>query len=255
MPARLKKLLFGKVSKKLWVFRSWLMKRWEVLLWLLLAGLLAAALSWWWLGRSADEMALGVTVNPYARLAASGSPLPSDAQEDVIIEQQQLDGRIFELHYDAADGSWQFAFFAEGRRHTLRYLALEETFFYFDSAELLWYEVDPNYLSEEIRSLVDIEQYLLTDRQLNGFNSLAVESESVLCKQTAQVLCAVWQASDPQTQGEVVIYVNKQSRKIDHVVSVNSSDLSQGSVIANYKYQPLQIQRPPEEKIRYLEDD
>ena len=232
------------------------MRRWEVLLWLLLAGLLVGAAFWWWSSRETPEPTPTPTsINPYARLTAGGSPLPSDAREDVVVDQQQLDGRVFTLSYDAQSGSWQLEFFAEDRQQILRYIAGEASFFYFNTDVLLWDEVDPDILSEEVKALVDIEQYLLTDSQFNGFNRLAFESESVVCAQTPTVLCAVWQARNVINSEEVIIYVNKQSRKIDHIVSINPLDLGEGTVIANYTYEPVIIGSPPAEETRYLSDD
>ena len=232
------------------------MRRWEVLLWLFLAGLLVGVGFWWWSSRENPEPPPPLTsINPYARLTAGGSPLPSDAREDVVVEQQRLDGRIFTLSYDAETGSWQLEFFVENRQQILRYIAAEASFFYFNTYELLWDEVAPEILSEEIKALSDIEQYLLTDNQLDGFNRLAFESESVVCAQTPTVLCAVWQARNVINSEEVVIYVNKQSRKIDHIVSINPLDLGEGTVIANYTYEPVVIDSPPAERTRYLSDD
>ena len=232
------------------------MRRWEVLLWLFLAGLLVGVGFWWWSSRENPEPPPALTsINPYARLTAGGSPLPSDAREDVVVEQQRLDGRIFTLSYDAETGSWQLEFFVENRQQILRYIAAEASFFYFNTYELLWDEVASEILSEEIKALSDIEQYLLTDNQLDGFNRLAFESESVVCAQTPTVLCAVWQARNVINSEEVVIYVNKQSRKIDHIVSINPLDLGEGTVIANYTYEPVVIDSPPAERTRYLSDD
>ena len=232
-----------------------MVRRWEILLWLFLAVVLAVVLSWLLLNRDEPLPAAPPTVNPHARLAASGSPLPADAGEDVVVEQQQLDGHVFSLHYDADNGNWQLDFFAEGRPFNVRYLADSQMFLVFDVEGLLWHEIGAESLGDEVQALADVERYLLTASQLDGFNSRAVESPSVNCRQQPTALCAVWQAHSLWRYEEVVIQVNKKTRKIDHIVLINPLDLAAGSITADYDYRPITIELPPADDVRYLSDD
>ena len=232
-----------------------MVRRWELIFWLLAAAGLAVGLSWLLLGRQEPGSTTPPTVNPHARLTASGSPLPAAAGEDVVVEQQQLDGRIFSLHYDADNGNWQLDFFAEGRPFNIRYLADEQIFLVFDDVGLLWHEIGAASLGEEVRALAEAERYLLTSSQLDGFNSRAVEGPSAACRRQPATLCAVWRADSLWRYEEVVIHVNKQTRKIDHIVLINPLDLAAGSIIAEYDYRPVEIKAPPAEDVRYLEDD
>ena len=192
------------------------------------------------------------SVNPKARLAASGSPLPAVAEEDVIVEQDQLDGRIFRLSYDYETDNWQLDFYQDGQPQRLRYLEASNQFFYFNHLDSIWDEVDPQLLHADIRSLEDIDEFLLTEAQLEAFNQSAIEQTNKTCKQAPAVACAVWYAYNQQTKQETLIYVNKQSRKIDHIVSLNSQQPDLPPLLAHYFYQAVEIKPPSAEEARYL---
>ncbi|MYB39884.1 hypothetical protein F4X86_01135 [Candidatus Saccharibacteria bacterium] len=229
------------------------MKRWEILIWVLLA-----ALAVWAVFHFASDSEEGrppatATVNPNARLAGSGSPLPAPAWEDLVVEQQQFDGRIFVLSYDIESGNWQLDFFQQGSQ-SLRYIAEAGIFLYYNVAETVWDEVDPNLLHDEIRQLTDIDDIILSASQLDAFSRLAVEDKSAGCSQDTAALCAVWTARSFAGAEEVVIYVNKQTRKIDHIVTLNPADPASGAIVTNYYYRPVEIGLPPLGEVRFLAD-
>ena len=232
------------------------MKRWEILVWLVLAAIIVTVgyflLSDYLADEEKPETTVNRTVNPNARLAASGSPLPAPAGEDVIIEHQQFDGRIFTLQYDQETKNWQLDFFDQGSRISLRYLVAEDMFLYFDILNQLWYEVDPDFLHSEFKEFIEIDEILLSAQQLNDFSKHASEEESAVCHQDKASTCAVWQAKNFLNQQEILIYVNKQTRKIDHIVSLDPSDPAQTSLFITYSYQPVEIQMPPPAEVRYL---
>ena len=194
------------------------------------------------------------TVNPNARLAGSGSPLPAPAWEDLVVEQQQFDGRIFTLSYDAENGNWQLDFFQRGSQ-SLRHIADAGIFLYYNVADAVWDEVDPGLLHDEIRGLTDIDEILLSAGQLDAFSRLAVEEKTAVCGQDPAVLCAVWSANGFNGAEEVVIYVNKQTRKIDHVVIIDPAAPGSGAIVSTYDYRPVEIGLPPLEKTRFLADE
>ena len=234
------------------------MKRWEILLWLVLAFVLVGSAYWLLRKNYADSKdtnpVIEETINPYARLSASGSPLPAPAREDVIVEQQQFDGKIFTLSYDAETGNWQLDFFETGQQ-SLRYLEDEEMFLIFNPFDLIWDEVDPELLHDDFKALIEIDEILLSDQQLDNFNRRAIEEESAVCEQNEADICAVWQAKSFLDYQEVVIYVNKRTRKIDHIVSLNPVNPTQTPLFATYSYQPVEIKLPPAGEARYLADD
>ncbi len=219
---------------------------------------LVVSLSFFFLTNNSDDSQPGPissgTVNPHARLAGNGSPLPSPAWEDLVVEQQQFDGRIFAFSYDQDNRNWQFDFFESGSQ-SLRYIAEDDAFFYFNTFDQLWDEVDPDLLHEDYKQLKKTDEILLSAEQLDDFNRLAVEQASASCQQDESALCAVWQSKNFLNNQEVFIYVNKRTRKIDHVISLNPSDPAQTSLLAAYYYQPVEIQSPPPERTRYLADD
>lgn len=231
------------------------MRRWEILLWLAVAAGVICLLAFFLFRDSAPAPVNPPPqpVNPDARLAGSGSPLPAPAAEDVIVEQQQFDGRIFTYSYDFNSGNWQLDFHENGSQ-SLRYVAASEAFFYHNLAAGFWDEVDEALLHEQYKELRDTDSVLLSQAQLEQFNRLAIEQESATCEQDESALCAVWQAKNFLNQQEFVIYVNKRSRKIDHVVTFNSADAEAFSLLAFYTYQPLEIPPPPPAKTRFLSD-
>lgn len=230
------------------------MRRWELALWLA-ATVVVIAVVWFWPKSSEQTAVEPVTVNSRARVAASGSPLPAPSPEDLVIEQQQFDGRIFTLQYDQENNNWQLDFFQEGAEQRLRYIEAEEQFFYFNPHDLLWDEVDPQSLSEEFRQLTDIGQIIFSETQLDFFSQIAVEQESVPCNQDGQSVCAVWRAENLENFQEVLIYVNKKTRKIDQILTLNLSDSRQTPLIADYFYRTVDIQAPPSDQTRYLNSD
>lgn len=228
------------------------MKRWEVLLWF--CGIFTLVLGGYflWFNPEPEVAPAIIEVNQHARLAASGSPLPSVAHEDVLVDQQQFDGSVFKLAYDYPSGNWQLDFVLSATVHRLRYVKQTNQFFYWSIQDSLWDEVNPKLLNENLRALTDIEQFLLTEEQLDSFNQAALEEESKTCKQDKVVSCAVWRAYNPDSHQEVLIYVNKQTRKIDHVITLNTVDGTQSPIVATYYYQPLEIEPPADTEVRYL---
>lgn len=235
------------------------MKRYEILIWVVIAGVLVSGafivIRNNYSNNQNENLDISKSVNTRARVAASGSPLPAISQEDVVVEQQQFDGRIFNLSYDWQTKNWQLDFYEEGAQQSLRYLVKEEIFLYFNTLDLVWDEVDPQLLDDDFKALIDIDQFLLSSQQIDFFNRVALEEESAPCQQKKADICAVWQANNFQNQGEIFIYVNKQTRKIDHIVSVNLADKEGGSILATYFYEPVEIQLPPSDQVRYLSDD
>lgn len=233
------------------------MRRWEVLAWFLLIAVVIL-LSFFFLTRDVDSPQADSynleTVNPHARLAGNGSPLPSPAWEDLIVEQQQFDGRIFTFSYDQDTKNWQFDFFESGSQ-SLRYIADKDMFLYFNPFDLLWDEVDPDLLHEDYKQLQQTDEILLSAGQLDDFNRVAIEQDSVSCQRDEATVCAVWQAKNFLDHQEVFIHVNKRTRKIDYVVSFNPTNPTRASLQATYYYQPVEIEPPPIEKTRFLADD
>ena len=236
------------------------MKRWQFILILLLAitvGITVYFIFIHWLNGEEPTNKVSppeIQVNAYARLAASGSPLPSPAWEDVVVEQQQFDGRIFYLSYDQETDNWQLDWQEAGTQQSLRYLKKENIFFYFNPFDLIWDEVDFDFIHQDFKELIEIDQFLLNVEQLDAFNALAFEEQSLACSQDSSAICAVWQAKNFQDNIETLIYVNKRTRKIDQVI-VLSPQPGETTLIATYIYQPVTIGLPAEGDIRYLNKD
>ena len=228
------------------------MKRWEILVWFLVIFTLVLGGYYLWSQKTEEKKVVRPTVNTNARLAASGSPLPAVADEDLLVEQQQLDGNVFQLFNDYETGNWQLEFFQNGVWQKLRYIDTSDQFFYWNPIDLVWDEVAAALLHEDILKLTDIEQFLFTETQLSAFNQAAIEEDSKPCKQDRAIACAVWYAYNPDAHQETLIYVNKQTRKIDHIITLNAIDKTQTALIANYFYQPVNIQPPPKKETRYL---
>ena len=229
------------------------MKRWEILIWAALAASAVWAVFYFASGPEEEHPPASATVNPNARLAGSGSPLPAPAWEDLVVEQQQFDGRIFTLSYDIESGNWQLDFFQQGSQ-SLRHITGSGIFLYYNVEEAVWDEVNPELLHEEIRRLTDIDDIILSAGQLDAFSRRAIEEKSAACSQDPSALCAVWTASSFAGAEEVVIYVNKRTRKIDHVVTLNPADPSSGAIVTNYYYRPVEIKLPPLGEVRFLAD-
>ena len=229
--------------------------RWEIVILLFITVAVATGIFIWLNVRElpAEQPSRLIQINPLSRLAASGSPLPAPVLSDVVVEQQQFDGRIFRLQYDIDNhGNWQLDFALQAQPHRLRYLASNDQFFYFNFAQGLWDEVDPALLHEDLQHLADIEQYLLSPQQLDAFIALATEQPSKECQQDDIALCAVWMAEDLVQKQNIFIYVSKRTRNIDQIVIVNPDDVQDPPLIANYFYQPVTVTAPETDKTRYL---
>ena len=193
-----------------------------------------------------------VSVNANARLAASGSPLPAPADEDVVVEQQQFDGRVYTLSFDFETQNWQLDFAADGIVHHVRYIVAEQAFFYYNPFEAFWDEVAAELLPEEIRSLAQVDNFLLSASQLTVFNQLALEVESEPCSGDASSLCAVWQAQNFADYQQTFIYVNQRTRKINQIVSFNQVT-SATPLSATYSYEPVEVLLPDAARTRRLQ--
>ena len=195
-----------------------------------------------------------LTINSQAPLAKSGSPLPFPAAEDLSISFQEFDGQVYELHYDEDTNNWQLDFSLGGQPAKIRYLIKDKIFLYFNHLDRYWDEVDPQLLMPDLRALANIENYILSETQLTGFNKVAYEVQAIPCNQDKGALCATFMAEDFAGLQKVVIYVNKQTRKIDHILSFNLGDQNEAPLTATYVYQQVVIKSPKENEIRYLED-
>ena len=229
------------------------MRRWELLFWPLLIFSLVILLTWLLADSPQNNPQLSpIKVNTKARLAASGSPLPAPADEDLVVKQQQFDGYLFNLYYDWDSRNWQLEFNQNSLWQKLRFIAKDNQFFFFNLADSVWDELDAQALDDQFKQLTDIEQFIFSKQQLDFFNQLAVERESDNCTQDPQSICAVWRAENKDDYQQILIYVNKQTRKIDQILTYNLRDLSQPTLVADYLYQPVDISAPDQQKTRYL---
>ena len=202
------------------------------MLWLLLAGLLVGMAAFWWWSSSAEESpnrsSTPTSVNPHARL--NGRRLTScrlmPARMWSSNSNSSTDG-FLTLSYDAENGSWQLEFFAEGRQQILRYIAAEASFFYFQHRRTALGRGRPRAFERRDQGFSRYRGIFADRSSAQRFQPAGFRKRSqLICAQTPTVLCCRLAGSAMfLISEEVVIYVNKQNRKIDHIVSVNPLDL------------------------------
>lgn len=235
------------------------MKRWELGVWTLAIIVIITMLTIFLYRQLFEESFLPKSVsnnqiNPNALSTSSGSYFPAPADEDVIVKQKYLAESEYVLGYDYDNKNWQIEIIDEDqiRLHQLKYIDKTNQFFYYNDQLSLWDEVEPEILSEELRSLTNIETVLLTDQQLIHFRNKAKQDQSEKCQRDKSAICAVWEAENFNNAQRVVIYVNQRTRKIDHIVTLNISDQTEESIIVDYYYQPVNLLAPNKENTRYL---
>ncbi len=237
------------------------MRRWEILILILGVGL-TVWLAQLWLGREPNAppapaavinhcqsirvayQTTSTLINYRAPLAANGSPLPTEIAEDVVLEITDTGGDLVFWSLDYPDGDWVLDYAADGLRRKL--CLIGGHYFFYNFEEAVWDEVDPALLDQSILELTSPERYLLPADQLANFEAVATAGPDESCPPNN---CAVWLANSLDSDNEIRIRVNKQTRKINDVFVSGS----QGQLIINFYYQPVNLELPA--PARWLPDD
>ena len=234
------------------------MRRWEVLL-VVVGVVLLVWLGQIWLGQQPTPpppvtvsnhcrpspplptRSTATGINLRAPVAANGAPLPATVQEDVVLDITDASGQPISWWLDWSSRNWLLDYPDSGFRRQL--CLVDQHYFFYNFEEGVWDEVDPRLLDGSILDLVDTDRYLLAADQLTDFRAVATAGPDEPC---LPHVCAVWLASSLESDDQIRIRVNKQTRKVYDVLIIGP----QGQTSVIYYYQPVVIQIP--EPVRYL---
>ena len=184
-----------------------------------------------------------MTINRRAALAANGSPLPTQIDEDVVLEVAS-GGELIFWSLDQPSGDWVLDYNEDGWRRKLCFVSGQ--YFYYNLEESVWDEVDPALLAQPILELTDLDRYLLAPDQLADFTATATAGPDEPCQPN---VCAVWLGSSLDTDNEIRIRVNKQTKKTNDIFISGPAD----QLIINFYYQPVNLELPT--PVRWLPDN
>lgn len=236
------------------------MRRWEILALILVVGLVVW-LGQIWLGQKPDPApappavanhcqpvwpayeTTATTINHRAPLAANGSPLPAPIAEDVVLEIAS-GGELVFWALDQPAGDWVLTYADGGFWRKL--CLVGGRYFYYNVDEAVWDEADPEVLDPSILELADVDRYLLAADQLADFVATATASPDEPC---APNVCAVWLASSLDTDNEIRIRVNKQTKKTSDIFIAGPAD----QLVISFYYQPVDLKVP--DPVRWLPED
>lgn len=190
----------------------------------------------WFDSTTSTEVRTLRSVNKYAKLTASGDPLPSNAREDVEVTVTFFDGTSeisrSVLEY-AADGNWRaYDTDIDGVRSSANIYA-DGRYYIENSADLVWDEVPAG----AIPLGDEVETYVLDDDQIQAYNMASLQLEDELCG-TAR--CSVWESKTLDGEDTLVIRVSKSTRKIHDITGITTG----GNFIAIYDYRDVDISAP-----------
>ena len=184
-------------------------------------------------------------VNLQAPLDGLGNPLPSTIRQDVVLEitETGYDLVFWWLDYRGEDqaSNWLLDWQADGWRQKL--CLVDGRYFFYNPEEVVWDEVDPSLLDKSILDLADLDRYLLAADQLADFRAVATAGPDEPCQ---AYNCAVWLASSLDSDDQIRIRVNKQSRRVNDVFITRLG----GQITITYYYQEVGISQP--EPVRFL---
>ena len=180
------------------------------------------------------------SINHRAPLAANGSPLPSPVSQDVVLEIA-VGGDLVFWSLDQPSGDWVLDYAESGWRQKLCFVGGH--YFYYNLQEAVWDEVDPALLDDSILDLANLDRYLLAPDQLADFTATATAAPDEPCRPN---ICAVWLASSLDSDNEIRIRINKQTKKTNDIFIAGSAD----QLVINFYYQPVDLELP--EPARWL---
>ena len=175
------------------------------------------------------------TINRRAPIAANGKPLPAASNEDVVIELTTADAGLIIISYDADGPAWVIDYPQSSWRPKL--CVIDGIYFLYNALELVWDQVDYRILNEDIREITTIDNFLFNQSQMTAFVATATSQADEAC---GRAQCAVWLAANFWNADQVVVRVNKQTRKIEDINLVGGPQPQ----TAFYNYQPVEIKIP-----------
>ena len=206
---------------------------------------------WFWKSpdwrQGQEEPISNVSINPNAKIADNGNPLPARSNEDVIVSIQSNFQQPEVFRYDFETGNWQIVNLRNIFVEKIRWF--DNRYFIFNNPEGIWDEIERSLLDKDF-PLLGIEKdplfYFLPTDQLENINANLEPSFDEDCRQNR--ICAVWYLKNDTTKSVAIIRVDKLSRKMVDIALITEDD----NLLIRYDYRPVEINRPS--PVRFLLD-